>query len=417
MKKFYLLTKTLLAAAMLCVGTNAWGDEYSNTTNHTWLFSQFYDDATVATITTTSDTKGLVYEFDGLYLCVGDGSADRTRTLTAKAVSMPNATAPSVSEVTPFAKGSYVGLTFNAASRAFANNTADATSNYNLASMRFGSAGKLYALVLPKATGNSVKISTYNSAEGHKTMEDQATVTRTEESGTNWLLISCDVTSGRYFIGSQDNSWTLFAVKFVPTTDKADRKTATVNMSNGYATFSSCTNFAVPTGYHAYKAKVSGENAVLTEISNIPANTGVILMGETTASLELKSATSADADVSNNDLVANIGGYALPASNGSYYNYTLAYDEGPVFMHSSGEGTLAAGKAFLRTTVNVTGGSGSARSIKLVFGSDVITGISQKEAVNDKKENDGIYYNLSGQRVINPTKGLYIVNGKKVFIN
>ena len=29
---------------------------------------------------------------------------------------------------------------------------------------------------------------------------------------------------------------------------------------------------------------------------------------------------------------------------------------------------------------------------------------------------DGQYYNLAGQRVSNPTKGLYILNGKKVII-
>jgi hypothetical protein len=30
--------------------------------------------------------------------------------------------------------------------------------------------------------------------------------------------------------------------------------------------------------------------------------------------------------------------------------------------------------------------------------------------------NDNSYYNLAGQRVAQPTKGLYIVNGKKVVI-
>ena len=33
-----------------------------------------------------------------------------------------------------------------------------------------------------------------------------------------------------------------------------------------------------------------------------------------------------------------------------------------------------------------------------------------------KGQTDGIYYNLAGQRVAQPTKGLYIVNGKKVVI-
>jgi hypothetical protein len=45
------------------------------------------------------------------------------------------------------------------------------------------------------------------------------------------------------------------------------------------------------------------------------------------------------------------------------------------------------------------------------FGGEA-TGI---EAVKTTKAN-GEYYNLAGQRVAQPTKGLYIVNGKKVVI-
>ena len=40
-------------------------------------------------------------------------------------------------------------------------------------------------------------------------------------------------------------------------------------------------------------------------------------------------------------------------------------------------------------------------------------------AINAVKSNvveNGTYYNLAGQRVNNPTKGLYIVNGKKVIV-
>ena len=44
---------------------------------------------------------------------------------------------------------------------------------------------------------------------------------------------------------------------------------------------------------------------------------------------------------------------------------------------------------------------------------DVTTGI---EAVNSLMNNVEGYYNLSGQRVAQPTKGLYIVNGKKIIV-
>lgn len=103
----------------------------------------------------------------------------------------------------------------------------------------------------------------------------------------------------------------------------------------------------------------------------------------------------------------------LPASNGSDYNYTLAYDGGPVFKHSTGVGSVSANKAYLRTTVNVTV-SNLARGIRLSFGDD-ITGVSEVK-VQKKEVTNGEYYDLMGRRIANPTKGLYIVNGKKVFI-
>jgi hypothetical protein len=38
------------------------------------------------------------------------------------------------------------------------------------------------------------------------------------------------------------------------------------------------------------------------------------------------------------------------------------------------------------------------------------------EAVKAQNVENGQYFNLAGQRVAQPTKGLYIVNGKKVII-
>ncbi|MBO7280004.1 MAG: hypothetical protein J6V00_02450, partial [Bacteroidaceae bacterium] len=43
---------------------------------------------------------------------------------------------------------------------------------------------------------------------------------------------------------------------------------------------------------------------------------------------------------------------------------------------------------------------------------DDITNVEEIEAVAE----DNIYYDLSGRRVENPTKGIYILNGKKVYV-
>ncbi len=117
--------------------------------------------------------------------------------------------------------------------------------------------------------------------------------------------------------------------------------------------------------------------------------------------------TDADkTNAANNKLIANIGAYALPANNGSNYNYVLTTVG---FKHSSGSGTLAGNKAFLRTITNVTAAPG----FTLDFGTGT-TGITEIEkSVNAGNE---AVFNLNGQRVAQPKKGLYIVNGKKVII-
>ncbi len=55
----------------------------------------------------------------------------------------------------------------------------------------------------------------------------------------------------------------------------------------------------------------------------------------------------------------------------------------------------------------------TASSARVFVLDEETTGIAQMKEV---KGDDNKFYNLAGQRVENPTKGLYIVNGKKVFI-
>lgn len=73
-------------------------------------------------------------------------------------------------------------------------------------------------------------------------------------------------------------------------------------------------------------------------------------------------------------------------------------------------GTLAANKAYLK----IPTGSTPAR-LGIIFDEGETTTISELKAQKTVID-DGAYYNLAGQRVDKPTKGLYIVNGKKVII-
>jgi hypothetical protein len=54
--------------------------------------------------------------------------------------------------------------------------------------------------------------------------------------------------------------------------------------------------------------------------------------------------------------------------------------------------------------------AGTVTKIKLVKGDVVgITGVQTEKT-------DNIFYDMQGRRVLNPARGIYIVNGKKVFI-
>lgn len=94
----------------------------------------------------------------------------------------------------------------------------------------------------------------------------------------------------------------------------------------------------------------------------------------------------------------DIGFYLLPTD----------YSEGGNPYH-----TLAAHKAYLETNSDLR--PVTARGLSLNFGDgDGTTAINT--ALKNPIVEDGIYYTLQGVAVKNPSKGIYILNGKKVFV-
>ena len=68
--------------------------------------------------------------------------------------------------------------------------------------------------------------------------------------------------------------------------------------------------------------------------------------------------------------------------------------------------TVPVGKAYLQAPAN------SSRILTISFDNET-TGLETVHTMVDRKAD---VYNLNGQRISNPRKGLYIVNGKKAFI-
>lgn len=183
--------------------------------------------------------------------------------------------------------------------------------------------------------------------------------------------------------------------------------------STGYATFSGATyDYAVPAGCEAFVASSFADDVItISKIVNgiIPANTGVLLKGaKGTYTLTAKTAA---ATIGTNLFKANVTASELSPTEGDNTNFILVPDgEGGVKFAKVSGGTLGAYKAYLQLPTS----SETARYLSISFDEGETTGISAALMNNERMNNE--VYNLAGQRVAQPTKGLYIVNGKKYIV-
>lgn len=157
--------------------------------------------------------------------------------------------------------------------------------------------------------------------------------------------------------------------------------------------------------------KPSTGEVTLTRITDVPANTGIVVKGDAnTYAIPWGSGETVVANM----LVGVTEDTQLNKVDGDYTNYILAKKNGNLGFYAVIDGsTLSAGKAYLPLpTAQLPSGTAGARQLTMVF-DDETTGIQQIQS--DVKSN-GDYYDLQGRRVSTPTRGLYIVNGKKVVI-
>ena len=173
-----------------------------------------------------------------------------------------------------------------------------------------------------------------------------------------------------------------------------------------------------PTGVKAYRAKgtktTGGQLVVVLEqvTGKVYANTPVILAADTEGqSFTFTQAVTGASDAGTNLLRQGTGGSIGP--NDNYYILTLKNGVVVFAQTKSSSALVPTDKAYLDLS-SVSGAR--ARTISLSFGDNgngttAINGIEE----NAEMENT-VIYDLRGQRVDKPTKGLYIINGKKVMI-
>ena len=147
----------------------------------------------------------------------------------------------------------------------------------------------------------------------------------------------------------------------------------------------------------AFAVTSVGSSVELTSVTSVPTGTPVLLKaaGQKTAIL-----LDAEPGVITNKLAVSDGDDGIN-------DYVLAKHSGVVGFYKWTGSALAAGKVYLPASA-VAG----ARDF---IGFDETTGIANINS-DAKTLFNGDFYNIAGQRVAQPTKGLYIVNGRKVII-
>lgn len=225
---------------------------------------------------------------------------------------------------------------------------------------------------------------------------------------------------------AQQTSWKLEHVKTYPVTARE------VSEGKNWATFYTNEAVYLPNGMKARYVDKGVANPTETEDGSkvyqltyteikdekniLPANTGVLLVTENSGEHKLYASRCASSveTPANNALVGMATEDDPTIKEDGVTLYALGkpagYDAG--FYRYTGS-TIPLNKAFLK--MDFSTGSTSAFGFIFVDGDDA-TGIEaiQPAAVG---EEDGVCYDLTGKRVVNPTRpGIYIKNGKKLVI-
>lgn len=182
------------------------------------------------------------------------------------------------------------------------------------------------------------------------------------------------------------------------------------------------TGFAIDSDENAcvYTATYSNENnekkLTLHKLGKvIPAGTAVIIVDNDESISMTTSTAGAENTVSNHLKGVDVSTPLTSLGEGTFYVLGMVGKDFGFFQYAEEDLNMPAHKAYLQLPVS------AGRSLTMVFGEE--TGIVDADLKSASHET-GILnplqrgsYTLSGQRVAQPTKGLYIVNGKKRIMN
>lgn len=172
-----------------------------------------------------------------------------------------------------------------------------------------------------------------------------------------------------------------------------------ITLANEWNTYCSTNDldFSSIEGVEAYVVSdVTATSAKLEAVTVVPAGVGFLIKGTAEQKISVPFAESAGSVTSK--LVGVTTDTTLDGGN-----YVLSGDQ---FVLCNEAGTLPAHKAYLPGDLVTSG----AKAFGFDFGD--ATGINEAKAAKA----DGAIYSISGVRVAQPQKGVYIMNGRKVIV-
>lgn len=205
-----------------------------------------------------------------------------------------------------------------------------------------------------------------------------------------------------------------YAVLFVKMPDAFDVKITAAKMGTLYVGDG---NLVVPVGVTAKTLKLDTDGTTLVASREyasgevLPAGEAVVIYGEA-GDYSFEYTTKAAEAVDTNNLLKG-SDTAVKDEEAGYSYYILGFENGVAgFYRQKGTEAKYVNSAAHKAYLKIPNANGEVKNF-YVFGGDTTTGVT---AIETSDRSNNVVYNLAGQRVVAPTKGLYIVNGKKVFI-
>lgn len=190
------------------------------------------------------------------------------------------------------------------------------------------------------------------------------------------------------------------------------------NIGGATLVSSSALDFTSATVKAYIATAAEGGSVTFSRVKKVPANTPLYLKAASVITEDIPVLTG-DPEAITTNLLKGSATAATPLTSTTatkYYVFGVLNGDAGFYPVGTSKLTSAAGKAYLElTAAQATAAAASARSISMIFehGSET-TGISTAK-VNTQVE-DNAWYTLQGVRVAQPTRGIYVRNGKKIIV-